>query len=212
MKKTGTYTDLRDTEAGLKYLYDNALALHVVGIAKPSENSVVSSSRSSIGYTNKLTEYIIEHATKSEAVKAQKENPNTDIFTGLPFKDKDGTVTAEKKATEFKEYIASLDTSGKASAYLKIMSIPSAEATEKFVSDTLANMTRADMEAAIAPAMAKQTGMDEATIKGYISSMSDKELERILYSGFNRAVPHAVCRTGKTKDGHYDQRATGWCT
>ncbi len=176
-EKTGTYTDLRDTEAGLKYLYDNALALHVVGIAKPSENSVVSSSRSSIGYTNKLTEYIIEHATKSEAVKAQKENPNTDIFTGLPFKDKDGTVTAEKKATEFKEYIASLDTSGKASAYLKIMSIPSAEATEKFVSDTLANMTRADMEAAIAPAMAKQTGMDEATIKGYISSMSDKDLK-----------------------------------
>jgi len=176
-EKTGTYTDLRDTEAGLKYLYDNALALHVVGIAKPSENSVVSSSRSSIGYTNKLTEYIIEHATKSEAVKAQKENPNTDIFTGLPFKDKDGTVTAEKKATEFKEYIASLDTSGKASAYLKIMSIPSAEATEKFVSDTLANMTRADMEAAIAPAMAKQTGMDEATITGYISSMSDKDLK-----------------------------------
>jgi len=176
-EKTGTYTDLRDTEAGLKYLYDNALALHVVGIAKPSENSVVSSSRSSIGYTNKLTEYIIEHATKSEAVKAQKENPNTDIFTGLPFKDKDGTVTAEKKAEEFKEYIASLDTSGKASAYLKIMSIPSAEATEKFVSDTLANMTRADMEAAIAPAMAKQTGMDEATIKGYISSMSDKDLK-----------------------------------
>ena len=65
-EKTGTYTDLRDTEAGLKYLYDNGLALHVVGIAKPSENSTISSSKSSIGYTSKLTEYIIEHAAQSK--------------------------------------------------------------------------------------------------------------------------------------------------
>ncbi|OPZ91625.1 MAG: Macrolide export ATP-binding/permease protein MacB [Firmicutes bacterium ADurb.Bin419] len=176
-EKTDTYTDLRDTEAGLKYLYDNALALHVVGIARPSEASVVSSSKSSIGYTNKLTEYIIEHANQSEAVKAQKEKSDVDIFSGLPFKDKDGTVTTSKKAAEFKEYIASLDTSGKASAYLKITSIPSAEATDKFISGTLASMTRADMEAAIAPAMAKQMGMDEATVKGYISSMSDEDMK-----------------------------------
>jgi len=179
-EKTGTYTDLRNTEAGLKYLYDNGLTLRVVGIAKPSKNSIASTDRSYIGYTSKLTEYIIEHAAQSEAVKAQKENPNTDIFTGLPFKDTDGTVSNEKKASEFKEYIASLDTSGKASAYLKIMSIPSEEEIEKFISGTLASMTRADMEAAIAPAMTEQTGMDEAEIAEYISSMSDEDLKEMF--------------------------------
>ncbi len=179
-EKTGNYTDLRNTEAGLKYLYDNGLPLHVVGIAKPSENSTIASSKSSIGYTSKLTEYIIEKAAQSEAVKEQEENPNKDIFTGLPFKDKDGTVAAEKKAAEFKEYIAALDASGKASAYLKIMSIPSAEATEQFVSGTLASMTRADMEAAIAPSMTEQTGMDETTVAGYISSMSDDDLKELF--------------------------------
>ena len=179
-EKTGTYTDLRNTEAGLKYLYDNGLTLRVVGIAKPSKNSIASTDRSYIGYTSKLTEYIIEHAAQSEAVKAQKENPNTDIFTGLPFKDTDGTVSNEKKALEFKEYIASLDTSGKASAYLKIMSIPSEEEIEKFISGTLASMTRADMEAAIAPAMTEQTGMDEAEIAEYISSMSDEDLKEMF--------------------------------
>lgn len=136
-EKTETYTDLRDTEAGLKYLYDNALKLHVVGIAKPRKNSIVSSNRSYIGYTNKLTEYIIDKAYQSEAVKAQKESPNTDIFTGLPFKDKDGTVSTEEKAAEFKEYIKELDVSGKASTYLKIMSIPSDEAVEQFASGAL---------------------------------------------------------------------------
>lgn len=179
-EKTGTYTDLRNSEAGLKYLYDNGLTLHVVGIAKPSEGSIASNARGYIGYTSKLTNYIIEQSVNSEAVKAQKENPHTDIFTGLPFKDVDDTVSDEVKAAEFKEYIATLDASGKAAAYLEIMSIPSDEDIGQFVANTLANMTRPDMEAAITPAMAEQTGMDEATIAGYISSMSDEDLNAMF--------------------------------
>jgi len=179
-EKTGTYTDLRDTEAGLKYLYDKGLKLRVVGIAKPSEDSIVPSNRSYIGYTSKLTEYIIEHAAQSEVVKAQKENPNTDIFTGLPFKDTDGTLAADKKASEFREYIETLDTAGKASVYVKIMSIPPAEETERFVSETMAKMTRADIEAAIGKAMAEQTGMDGEMIAEYLSSMDDDDLKELF--------------------------------
>lgn len=175
-EKTGTYTDLRETETGLKYLYDNALTLHVVGIAKPGENSIVSNNRSWIGYTSDLTKYIIEHSDNSAAVKAQKENPSTDIFTGLPFKDTDGTVSAEEKAKDFKEYISSLDTAGKASAYIKIMSIPSEDSVNQFVSSTLEGMSRADMEASIAPAIAEQTGMDSDKISEYLLSMSDEDL------------------------------------
>ena len=179
-EKTGTYTDLRDTEAGLKYLYDNALKLRVVGIAKPSKTSIASTNRNSIGYTSKLTEYIIEQASQSEAVKAQMENPNTDIFTGLPFKNTDGTITTEKKAMEFKEYISGLDVPGKATAYLKIMSIPSDEAIQQFVTKTLTNMTRTDIETAITPAIAEETSMDESTITEYISSMSDDDLRELF--------------------------------
>lgn len=179
-EKTGTHTDLRDTEAGLKYLYDNALTLHVAGIAKPSKNSIAATSRSWIGYTGKLTEYMIGHAKNSAAVKAQKDDPATDIFTGLPFRNTDGTVSAEKKAADFKAYISSLDTAGKASAYVKIMSIPTEEAVNQFVSGTLAGMSRADMEATIAPAMAEQTGMDTETIAGYILSMSDEDLTELI--------------------------------
>jgi Predicted permease./ABC transporter. len=179
-EKTGTYTDLRNTEAGLQYLYDNALKLHVVGIAKPSKNSIASSDRSYIGYTNKLTEYIIQHASQSGAVKAQKENPNRDIFTGLPFKDSDGTITTEKKAEEFKKYVSSLDASGKAATYIKIMSIPSEEDIQQFVAGTLANLSRDEMEAAIAPAIEQQTGMEADKISEYLSSMSDEDLKGLM--------------------------------
>ena len=34
-ESTGLYTDLRDTEAGLQYLYDNGLKLKVTGIIRP---------------------------------------------------------------------------------------------------------------------------------------------------------------------------------
>lgn len=179
-EKTGTFTDLRETDAGLKYLYDNALTLRVVGIARPSESSIASVSRSWIGYTSKLTQYIIGHANDSEAVKTQKEDSATDIFSGLPFRDTSGTISTEKKAADFRAHISSLDASGKASAYVKIMSIPAQDAVDQFVSGTLAGMSRADMEAAIIPAMVEQTGMDAETIAGYVSSMGDEDLNALF--------------------------------
>jgi len=182
-EKTGTYTDLRETEAGLKYLYDNALTLHVVGIARPSEGSISSSNRSWIGYTSDLTEYIIEHADDSDAVIAQKANPAIDVFTGLPFKDTDSNVSTEEKAAEFREHISSLDTAKKAEAYVKIMSIPSEESVNQFVSGTLAGMSRADMEAAMTTALAEQTGMDQSKITEYLASMNDEDLTNLFAQG-----------------------------
>lgn len=182
-EKTGTYTDLRETEAGLKYLYDNALKFRVVGIAKPDEDAISPMTNASIGYTYMLTDYIIDKANESDAVKAQLADPSTDIFTGLPFRSTSGDQTESSRADEFRNYVSSLDTAGKAEAYKKIMSIPSEEAVQEFVSGTLAGMTRADMEKAIAPAMAEQTGMDEETIAGYIASMSDEDLAELLVKG-----------------------------
>ena len=182
-EKTGTYTDLRETEAGLKYLYDNALKLRVVGIAKPDEDAISPMTNASIGYTYMLTDYIIDKANESDAVKAQLADPSTDIFTGLPFRNTSGDQTESSRADEFRSYISSLDTAGKAAAYKKIMSIPSEEAVQEFISGTLAGMTRSDMELAIAPAMAEQTGMDEETIAGYIASMNDEDLTELFVKG-----------------------------
>ena len=39
---TETYTDLRETQAGLKYLYDNGTDLKVSGIIRPKEDAVAS--------------------------------------------------------------------------------------------------------------------------------------------------------------------------
>lgn len=39
-ENTGLYTDLRDTDAGLQYLYDNGLKLKVTGIIRPNEDAI----------------------------------------------------------------------------------------------------------------------------------------------------------------------------
>ena len=59
---TGLYVDLRDTDAGLKYLYDNGINLKVSGIIRPSEDAVSTMLSGSIGYTSELTEYVIEQS------------------------------------------------------------------------------------------------------------------------------------------------------
>ncbi|NLC19255.1 MAG: ABC transporter permease [Clostridiales bacterium] len=44
-------------------------------------------------------------------------------------------------------------------------------------------MTRADMEAALTPALAEQTGMDADKIAGYLSSMNDEDLTEFFSQG-----------------------------
>lgn len=175
-EKTGLYTDLRDTAAGLKYLYDNGTKLKVSGIIRPNEDAVSAMLTGAIGYTNELTKYVIENTKESAAITAQLADTTTDVFTGLPFRDTDGSVSTATKAAAFKEYIASLDEKNKAEAYVKIMSIPSQEMIDTYVSQSVGAMTRADIENIMIPAIVQETGMPIEEISGYLTSMSDADL------------------------------------
>ena len=105
---TGLYTDLRTTQAGMKYLYDNGLSLKVTGIIRPSEDAVSTMLTGSIGYTAALTEYLIDHTSGAPALEAQLEAPQRDIFTGLPFQENTGSLSDAEKETAFRDYIAAL--------------------------------------------------------------------------------------------------------
>ena len=179
-ESTGLYTDLRESNAGLKYLYDNGLSLKVSGIIRPSEDAVSSMLTGSIGYTSELTEYIIEQSKNSAAVTAQLNNPSTDIFTGLPFKESTGDLTDEQKEADFREYISGLDEQGKANAYITIMSIPSQEQIDAAVSQTMDSMTREEMEEMLNEALAQQTGVNTEELADYISSMTDEEFNSMF--------------------------------
>ena len=57
----------------------------MVGILRPAEGSTVNSISGSVGYTSQLMEYLIEQVNDSAIVKAQQDEPETDVFTGKPF-------------------------------------------------------------------------------------------------------------------------------
>ena len=175
-ESTGLYTDLRDTEAGLQYLYDNGLKLKVTGIIRPNEDTTAPMLSGSIAYTSDLTKYIIEHSKESDAITAQKDSKNTDIFTGLPFKDTSGSTSDADKQTAFLEYLNELDDGGKAQAYVQIMSIPTEEQLNDSVQQTMQGMSRSDMEAAMLQGMTQQMSMSEGDVQSYLESMSDDEI------------------------------------
>ena len=176
---TGLYSDLRDSEAGLRYLYDNGVQLKVSGIIRPNEDAVSAMMNGAIGYTSELTKYLIEHSEESAAIQAQLDHPGVDIFTGLPFKENTGNLTDEEKEEEFRHYIDELDMAGQAAAYVSIMSIPPQAEVEAVVAQTMGSLTRADIEATLVMAFSQQMGMNEDEIADYLSAMTDEELNEI---------------------------------
>ena len=83
---TGTWTDMHGDIEYEKQLIDNGEEIEIVGIIKPAEGSLMSTTTGAIGYTTDLTEHIINKTNECEIVIQQKNNPEIDVFTGLKFK------------------------------------------------------------------------------------------------------------------------------
>lgn len=176
-ENSGLYIDLRKTEAGLKYLYDDALILKVTGIIRPNENAQSTILSGAIGYTADLTKYIVEQSKTSPVIKSQKNNNTTDILTGLLFKSNTGDLTIKEKKSELYNFLKELDQEEKAAAYIKITSIPSQDQVDAIVNETLASYEREDMEAIMLENLSGTLSIDLDELKNYIASMSDEEME-----------------------------------
>ena len=101
-QENGTYHDKSDDELYLLNKLSTSQEVKVSGILRTKSNSANSSNRSgSVGYLSSLMTHLINGVNDSEIVKAQKENPEIDVMTGLPF-PKDEELTME----DLKAYIA----------------------------------------------------------------------------------------------------------
>ena len=179
---SGLFVNLRDTETGMRFLYDNGLKLKITGIVRPNEDAVTAMMTGSIGYTSDLTAYVIEEAAKSEVVQAQIAEPNRDVITGLPFKAEDGAMTNAEKAAEFRKYVAMMTPDEKVKAYVTIMCIPPEDFLNAEVGKVLATTTVDQMKEALVQAFAQQMNMDPEQVAAYLKNMSDEDVTG-YYSG-----------------------------
>ena len=177
---SGLYVDLRDTDAGLRYLYDNGITLQVSGIIRPNENASAHMLSGSIGYTSALTEHLAQASQDSAAIQAQMDNPNRDIFTGLPFQESTGNLTDEEKESAFRSYVSGLEEQDKAETYLAIQSLPTQEQIDQAVGQSTGSMSREEMESTLQEALTSQASLDESQVEDYIAAMSDEELSDLF--------------------------------
>lgn len=178
---SGLYTDLRDTETGLKYLYDNAIPLKVTGIIRPNKDASVTMLSGSIGYTRELTEYMVKLTENSDVIKTQLSSQNTDILTGLPFKETTGSLTDSEKENIFKSYITSLDTQNKAQAYIDIKSVPDESFVDQQINSSVNSASRSEKEALLSQGIKGEMNVSDDELNNYLASMSDEDFNE-LYS------------------------------
>ena len=177
---SGLYVDLRDTDAGLRYLYDNGITLQVSGIIRPNEDASAHMLSGSIGYTSALTEHLAQASQDSAAIQAQMDSPNRDIFTGLPFQESTGSLTDEEKESAFRSYVSGLEEQGKAETYLAIQSLPTQEQIDQAGGQSTGSMSREEMESTLQEALTSQASLDESQVEDYIAAMSDEELSDLF--------------------------------
>lgn len=97
----GGYDNMTGDREFMENAYAAGVPLKVVGIIRPGEDSLMSSaSMGGIGYTHALTEYMLNKTNESELVKLQRENFDTDIFTGIPFAADAPEAVSEEEAMQ----------------------------------------------------------------------------------------------------------------
>lgn len=84
-KQGDLWVDKTEDEVYISSKLADCETIKIVGIVKPSEDSVATSTAGVIGYKSSLMDTLITRVNESEVVKAQLANPDMDIFTGLSF-------------------------------------------------------------------------------------------------------------------------------
>lgn len=84
-KINGIWIDMSDDEAYVENAVKNGETMKVVGIIQPKEKALSKNEMGGIYYTNALEKHVVEEVEKSDIVKEQKENKDTNVFTGTPF-------------------------------------------------------------------------------------------------------------------------------
>ncbi len=118
-KENGTFSYIGDDKEKLKTAAENGVHLKIVGLVKRKEGSDVQGIDSTVGYTTLLTEYLIDHGSQSEVIKAQEKTPDVNVLTGQKFEESD--LKDSDKAKKARQYVNDLGRTDKASFFSLVM-------------------------------------------------------------------------------------------
>ena len=120
----GTWSDKTDDSLYVSSKLNSAAEdITVVGIIRPADSSVANQTSGFVGYPESLMEHLINKVNDSEIVKAQKADPEKNVFTGRPFETDTDNMTyeqltayisalPEKEQAEYNAYISQMTAAG----------------------------------------------------------------------------------------------------
>ncbi len=83
--RAGVWVNKSSDKEYIDSIYDDAEDLVITGVVEPSEGNKSPMLNMGVGYTNELAKHLIELASESDIVKAQMEDPETNVLTGAAF-------------------------------------------------------------------------------------------------------------------------------
>ena len=181
-EQTGEYIDLTAEELGLRTLYNNGLEIKIVGIVRQNSDALSGMLSGAVGYTHALVEEIMATAETKDLVKRQLEDPEHEVFNGLPFLDKeDESSSKNRKINAAKDYVAAADDATIAELYVKYMSEPEDSYVQELIDEQMQGTTREDIEKLVTdyyPEYASMLGqMDDETLNNYMSQMIAQQVK-----------------------------------
>ncbi|RBP99059.1 ABC transporter ATP-binding protein/permease [Bifidobacterium xylocopae] len=113
----GRYRYVGDDAGEVSKLADNAMKLKIVGVVKPVQKASATPLPAGVGYPRQLTDYLIDHAAKSQVVADQQADRDHSVLNGLAFAANDDAA----KAAQAKAYVSGLDEASKAAMGSAVM-------------------------------------------------------------------------------------------
>ncbi len=121
-KQNGVWVDRSKDDIYVAQKLENAEEIKIVGVLRPNSDALSDAETGSIAYTHELMEKLVDKVSKSDIVKQQLENPETDVFTNTPFSN--GEKLSFKNMQELSAFLSTLpeDQRAQATASLSQMS------------------------------------------------------------------------------------------
>ena len=179
----GSWVDISGEELGLQSLFQTGTELRVCGILRQKEDAVSGMLSGAIAYPYALKEKLIRAGEESKLVRAQLDDPQTDVLSGLPFLSEEGAEpTEEEKTAAVQSYFARIPNARKAEIITTWLSEPSEEVVNAAVTQQMQNMTRETVEEMVKaryPEYANMlSNMTDETLFGYVAqSMAEQVRE-----------------------------------
>lgn len=179
--ENGTFTYLEDDTLNYERLLENSVELKITGVIRPVEDAANASISTSVAYTSKLTDYVIEHTDESAIVLAQEKTPEINVLNGMSFEVLDDAAKIE----DTKEYISAMGVSDKASMYQMIQYYISQKAEEEDTTEEAQQQPQGagQMGAGSAGMSMDETAMAEA-MDTWLTETPDNEILLSIYDEY----------------------------